>query len=66
MISFEIDNDTKILLGFLVVVIAGFFCIQSYTKSNFKEICDKSNGTTVWDGRQYQCLNGTPVTVQSK
>lgn len=22
----------------------------------FKKVCDEARGTTVWDGRQYQCL----------
>jgi hypothetical protein len=53
-----------IIISVLVIGLV-FFAVSSMsaTKNHFKQICDKSSGTTVWDGRQYQCI---PATLQSK
>jgi hypothetical protein len=48
----------------LVFLITLMSSVQSCTHSDFKEVCDKSGGTTIFDGRQYQCL--PPALVKSK
>jgi hypothetical protein len=61
-------SDEKII--YIVIWVATFltigFVLNYYNRSDFKEVCDKSGGVTVWDGRQYQCIRTTPATIQSK
>jgi hypothetical protein len=54
-----------ILISVLITTLI-LFGVLSMTdaEDRFKQICDKSGGTTVWDGRQYQCL--PPALVKSK
>jgi hypothetical protein len=53
-----------ILISVLIVTLVLLTVLSmADTKNPFKQICDKSSGTTVWDGRQYQCI---PATIQSK
>jgi hypothetical protein len=38
----------------VIMLLAG---IGVYTNGDrFKKVCDDARGTTVWDGRQYQCI----------
>lgn len=43
------------LIGLLVLL---YFVADYHNKRNleFREVCEKSNGKTVFDGRQYQCI----------
>jgi hypothetical protein len=48
-------NDRNIPVIGLVFILV-MLSVQSCTRPSFKEVCDKSSGTTIFDGRQYQCL----------
>ena len=37
-------------------IIALAFISASVTTNDFKTVCDSASGTTVFDGRQYQCI----------
>tara|TARA_R110000868_G_scaffold271141_1_gene530612 strand:+ start:660 stop:827 length:168 start_codon:yes stop_codon:yes gene_type:complete len=45
--------------GIIAVIVGIFIFVFFGYKVNgdeFKQVCADSGGTTVWDGRQYQCL----------
>jgi hypothetical protein len=51
-----------ILISVLITTLILFAVLSmNSTEDRFKQICDKSGGTTVWDGRQYQCLPAAQV-----
>jgi hypothetical protein len=57
-------DDISISFIWVVFLLVTLFSLNSWTHSDFKEVCDKSGGTTIFDGRQYQCL--PPALVKSK
>jgi hypothetical protein len=49
------DEEKWIVLSIVVLIVlaaVGFF----HTKDEFRRVCDEARGTTVFDGRQYQCV----------
>ena len=42
------------IVAILIAVVVGF----AKNSGEFKRVCDEARGTTVWDGRQYQCIKG--------
>jgi len=53
-------SHNKFVLGMTLAVIALVLVTvaeSSFTRRDFTRACDKEGGETVWDGRQYQCLN---------
>lgn len=40
------------IAGILIALIVGTVS----NRSTFKQVCDEAHGTTVFDGRQYQCI----------
>jgi hypothetical protein len=51
MTSIEVGIGVAIVV---VVVLLGFS--MGHTKDKFEAVCDKAHGTTIFDGRQYQCI----------
>jgi hypothetical protein len=50
------DRAEKLMLAaiaaILVVMLVGWYA----NAETFERVCAESGGTTVWDGRQYQCI----------
>lgn len=47
--------------GLLLAMLAVMFIVGFAWRANsteFKRVCEEARGTTVWDGRQYQCIGG--------
>lgn len=47
------------VIAFIAVVVLSLIAmVIAFEKSNdeFRLVCEQSKGTTVWDGRQYQCI----------
>jgi hypothetical protein len=40
----------------LTVILIVILIAAVFTEREFKDVCDRANGTTVYDGRQYQCI----------
>ena len=48
-----------LIAGAAVAILVALFFSTSASRKNFKAVCDEARGTTVWDGRQYQCIKAT-------
>lgn len=45
-----------VLISAIVLCVLGAAVGFSKSSRDFKRVCDEARGTTVWDGRQYQCI----------
>lgn len=46
----------KLIIAAIAVILMLVFIGWNFNKAEFKKVCDEARGTTVWDGRQYQCI----------
>lgn len=53
-------KDITVVEWLIILVIAlilvALFVGSVKNGGEFKRVCDEARGTTVWDGRQYQCI----------
>jgi len=45
-----------IILAAIIMIVVVVFIGAGKNKETFQAVCDQAKGTTVWDGRQYQCI----------
>ena len=45
-----------LIVAAIVVILLAVFVGAGSNREKFQAVCDEARGTTVWDGRQYQCL----------
>lgn len=48
----------KVIVSLIIMIMVGLVVGFVNTKMSFKAVCDGVGGTTVFDGRQYQCFKG--------
>lgn len=46
----------KLLYAAILLILVPAFIGLIRNSDEFKKVCDSENGTTVWDGRQHQCI----------
>ena len=46
----------KLIYGAIALLLLGMAVGLIEIGADFKRVCAESGGTTVWDGRQYQCI----------
>ncbi len=49
-------NSEWAIVFVIVLILAAVFIGFFKNAEEFKKVCDQARGTTVWDGRQYQCI----------
>ena len=44
------------IIAAIVLILAAVFFGHGKRHDEFKRVCDEAGGTTIFDGKQYQCL----------
>jgi hypothetical protein len=51
-----------VIVAAIVVILVALGFGYQHNKADFKRVCDEAKGTTVYDGRQYQCITSKQPT----